>query len=213
MAPGIYAAAEILHKRGTLSSNSGCPPVVTVTNLSGKCRAANDAVLSFIQPGMHVFLVARWTYYQDKSPINREGPSLLKDKDSRISGVDESRLVLERGLKETIRVLQEKKAIPVIVGSGPEFYRDVADAAFVTRQDIKVDRKLVETRNLLSEKLLSSLSEDLDIPYVRVVPELCGMDACYGYRDGQPYFFDNDHLNTKGAELLSPVFVRSFTNN
>jgi peptidoglycan/LPS O-acetylase OafA/YrhL len=42
------------------------------------------------------------------------------------------------------------------------------------------------------------------------LPYLCSEGRCWGDRDGQPLYYDDDHLNERGAALLRPLFARMF---
>lgn len=43
------------------------------------------------------------------------------------------------------------------------------------------------------------------------LPYLCSDGRCWGDRDGMPLYYDDDHLNERGAALLRPLFARMFT--
>lgn len=42
------------------------------------------------------------------------------------------------------------------------------------------------------------------------VPYLCSDDRCWGDTDGLPVYYDDDHLNERGGELLVPMFQSIF---
>ncbi|MEJ5992179.1 acyltransferase family protein [Ramlibacter sp. PS3R-8] len=42
------------------------------------------------------------------------------------------------------------------------------------------------------------------------LPYLCSEGRCWGDRDGMPVYYDDDHLNERGAALLRPLFARMF---
>lgn len=44
-------------------------------------------------------------------------------------------------------------------------------------------------------------------------PYLCDQQACYGDRDGLPIYYDDDHLNERGGELLLPLFKEIFSKH
>lgn len=40
----------------------------------------------------------------------------------------------------------------------------------------------------------------------------CDDDACYGDKDGLPIYYDDNHLNERGGQLLTPMFKEVFLN-
>ena len=43
------------------------------------------------------------------------------------------------------------------------------------------------------------------------IPYLCDDKHCYGDKDGQPIYFDSDHLSKRGGTVLIPVFITVFS--
>lgn len=57
--------------------------------------------------------------------------------------------------------------------------------------------------------VLSALNEARDKCGIRLldpIPYLCHDDKCYGSRNGQSLFSDNNHLNERGRRILAPMF-------
>lgn len=72
---------------------------------------------------------------------------------------------------------------------------------------VSVTREYYEDRNMLANKLIDELELHCGIMPLEVADSFCDSDYCYGDIDGQPVYFDDDHLNTKGAMLILDTFM------
>ena len=43
------------------------------------------------------------------------------------------------------------------------------------------------------------------------LPYLCDEQYCYGDKEGLPIYYDDDHLNERGAQLLQPLLQSVFS--
>lgn len=67
---------------------------------------------------------------------------------------------------------------------------------------VSVTREYYEKRNIWANKLIDELEVRCGVVPLEVANYLCDKNHCYGDIDGQPVYFDDDHLNTKGANLF-----------
>ncbi len=61
---------------------------------------------------------------------------------------------------------------------------------------------IVETQNRAAERCGVKLLDPR--------PYLCSDGRCWGDEDGLPIYFDDDHLNERGGQLLVPLFRQIF---
>lgn len=61
-------------------------------------------------------------------------------------------------------------------------------------------------RNQATFRLLDKVAKQCDVTLLDPIPYLCDGERCYGDIDGLPMFYDDDHLNFSGADLLKPLF-------
>lgn len=67
---------------------------------------------------------------------------------------------------------------------------------------VSVTREYYEKRNIWANKLVDELEQHCGVVSLEIADYLCDEDYCYGDIDGQPVYFDDDHLNVKGARLF-----------
>lgn len=75
-------------------------------------------------------------------------------------------------------------------------------------QEKRVSVSLAEykERNEIALRLLDDVASKCNVTLLDPIPYLCDAERCYGDVDGLPIFFDDDHLNMRGADLLKPLF-------
>ena len=202
IAPAIDKASHEIRKSGFLSSNSGCPPLVNASGLDENCSVYNKYILENLNPGMTVFLSARWNYYVKKSKINHEGfPSL------HLASEERSMDVLKNSLIDTIAAIRDKGARPVIIRPEVEFYKDVPEFFFLTGLGISVSRTELEENNRDVNAIIDFISSEHGVSSINVLDLLCDADACDSVVDKEPLYIDNDHLSSIGASKLSTLFI------
>lgn len=86
-----------------------------------------------------------------------------------------------------------------------EYVRQKAPYAIVKGQDIYITQQQHLTRSRPSLLLQDQAQKDCGVNVVDVTEgTLCQNGLCYGLKDGEVYYFDDDHLNIKGSRFVSP---------
>ena len=211
---GIGQAAKGSNKSGYLASFSGCPPLLDIKLARDKkpykCKHANQAILSSIKAGDIVFLVARWTYYTHKSPINKEGPTWINDAYSHDISEAENFRVLSIYLDKTIQSIKDIGAVPIVVDVVPEFPRSVPEMFFLFGKDVMVSKDLFLEGRKDTSSILKNISVRNGVEYIDPSSILCEHSACFANRGEDIYYLDNDHVNLQGAIKLAPLFEPYF---
>ena len=171
MTPAIVNSAKRNGQfSGFLSSNSGCLPLIGVQLIHPKdneiCTKINETVLANIHPGMTVFLVARWTYYTNRSSITKEGPVWIKDSLSFERSENENHKVLQRGLIRTVQYLQDRGTSVVLVNTVPEFPKNVPDTYWRFDKNVSVTRKKYDQRVKKITPIMQNIEEKFNIIYI-----------------------------------------------
>jgi hypothetical protein len=214
MAPAIIDAAKEYNISGFLSANSGCPPLIDTQlynkSENQKCVAANTATFDNIGHDVTVFLVARWGYYLDRSPITKEGPAWLKDKTSTKRGVNENYHSLEHGLVKTIKALKDKKNRIILIDTVPEFPKDPAIMMWQFNQATTLPIEDYANWHRPVTNLLQRISNQTDIKFIEPSNIFCDENECTASTATETYFRDNDHISRAGAKKLVPLYKEFF---
>jgi hypothetical protein len=73
---------------------------------------------------------------------------------------------------------------------------------------VSVTREYYESRNETANKMIDELADRCGVVPLEVAEYFCDDEHCYGDIDWQPIYFDDDHLNTKGALLLKDEVLK-----
>lgn len=69
-----------------------------------------------------------------------------------------------------------------------------------------------QERNRVALRLLNDVSNKCNVNLLDPVPYLCDGERCYGDLDGLPIYYDDDHLNMRGSDLLQDMFEGALLN-
>ncbi len=72
-------------------------------------------------------------------------------------------------------------------------------------QEISISRMQYDVRNQVPIAALKEAQKRCGVVLLDPTPYLCDTERCYGARDAQSYYFDDDHLSETGNELLIPM--------
>lgn len=98
----------------------------------------------------------------------------------------------------------------------PELSLDVPRAmgrALIRGEELRVSVSLEEYRNAHQRAWAAQdlAAEQCEIKLLDPLPYLCSDGHCWGDVDGLPIYYDDDHLNERGGELLVPLFRQILT--
>lgn len=98
----------------------------------------------------------------------------------------------------------------------PELSLDVPRAmgrALIRGEELRVSVSLEEYRNAHQRAWAAQdlAAEQCGIKLLDPLPYLCSDGHCWGDVDGLPIYYDDDHLNERGGELLVPLFRQILT--
>ncbi|HEV8391445.1 MAG TPA: acyltransferase family protein [Dongiaceae bacterium] len=194
----VYALGEIAarHNESVMQlTYSACPPSLGMDiRIRPNCRDYNDKVAQFLAQDRSVktvFLVSRyenyrWAAAEFSAGIRRSVAALL-----------------EAG-KRVVLVYP----IPTASVSIPRTLARYA-ASGADLNSFTIDEAAFLRRNSYAFQLLDSFTE-ANVVHVFPHKQLCHDDACVVYANGAPLYFDQQHLNIKGAEYLAPLFESLF---
>lgn len=117
---------------------------------------------------------------------------------------------MREGILETVCELSKSRDV-YIVRPIPEMGFNVPSSMgrsmifdLFTRVSVTIEQ--YNERNSASLKTLDLAAEKCGAKILDPVPYLCGQDRCWGDVGGLPIYFDDDHLNERGSQILVPMF-------
>lgn len=77
---------------------------------------------------------------------------------------------------------------------------------------VTLSRADYEARNGFVWSVQDRAREACGVQILDPLPYLCDEEQCYGGREGQAYYADDNHLNAAGSRLLAPMFAEVFAD-
>lgn len=200
---------------------AGCPPIIMVDRMYGRkrCDEYAKSALNYILRNEKEFstliIGARFAAYVNgnTSHLGRSEGGLhqyIVD----IENPKKTRINAFRSrLSETLAILSETELKVVILGGIPEFgeaiprqiFRDsIFSEKLSSYEDISISVDYVNDRLKGIDDFIISESEKYQNFYFYDPKEiLCDDLKCWASKKNQPLYFDNDHLNDIGVEIVS----------
>lgn len=205
-------------------TQSGCPTIshIQVTGKdSSRCHGFLTPRLNKISeyPGTPVLVANRFSAHflgPNEEADRIESPGLyLTQPYTKFSDIyiDE----IYKGYVETLCTLAETNAV-YILKPIPELKLNVPNimgrSLLLRGEQKRVSVSLSEykERNQVTLRLLEQVASQCNVTLLDPVPYLCDGERCYGDLDRLPIFYDDDHLNMRGSDLLKPLFEKVLLN-
>tara|TARA_R110002049_G_scaffold185127_1_gene353349 strand:+ start:1044 stop:3038 length:1995 start_codon:yes stop_codon:yes gene_type:complete len=225
MMPGMDIAAQQAGQTGVFLGSAGCPSLINVQRFSNgsTCTADfSDRVISWLQeqPDIPVvFMAARWALYVEGTrPKGEAGTNLrlewTEEQTQNVSTFDSAALV-EYSLRETIsRILSMDRQV-VLIGPVPEIGRRVPES--LARADLfrqvsvpSLTRSAHDARIARAETMLRRFADiSQHVHYISLSNLFCDAQSCrLLLENGQPLYFDGNHLSQTGAKALIPQGIQ-----
>ncbi len=221
--PTIGEVAAAAGRNGLNFTSNGCAPILNVSrpvrDLRGECPAFNGKVLSILRehPELEtIVIVARWARHGEGTPYGEESRSalFLATADALAETVEENRIIYRRELFNTLEQLMPLNRNIVIVGPIPEMGVDVpivlAKATWREQpKDLSVSIDAYLARQAFVNDTFEQAADRFNIHYHDPSPYFCQDNRCADVtQDGLPLYFDNNHVASRGAQRLTPLFER-----
>lgn len=197
---------------------NACPLAVGIysKNESHKCPVFLDWVLKEskkLPSDVPIVLVNRFSLYLNGP--NEIDPSLEKlvsqftSEGGDIKSVGYSNRMREGIVKAVCELAKDRdvyivKPIPELGFNVPASMGRSMIFDVPTRVSVTMDQ--YNKRNAFALKTLDLAAEQCGAKILDPIPYLCDEGGCWGDANGLPVYFDDDHLNERGSELLIPMF-------
>jgi len=210
---GIVKELARTQHGAALITRAGCPPLFGVT-LYGRakkesCETSAAQVLAKLADGSvyRVILAARWAFYAEGDRLPEEGGQPIRLSPDEAGNHE----VFTRLLKDTVERLKPLVRQTILIGPIPEVDFPVGRAmarylAWGQLLPPATPRAAFERRQHHVFPVLAAIAQE---PSVRVLfPDrwLCDTRVCPYANDGQPLYYDTNHLNAFGERRLEQMF-------
>ncbi|MBO9546541.1 acyltransferase family protein [Caulobacter sp.] len=200
-------------------ARGGCPPLVgvsvrTMYRFKLECEAAADQVLDRITADKRLKLLvlsARWPLYRDAPPFyDVNSPRVTMEADGK-------RARLSGALGRTLRAIAQRRPdlrvlivgpVPELTLGAPECLGQSAQLGLDRARCASVDAELPLSRAGPAEDAIRAAIQDRrGVTAVFPSQTLCVHGRCLSMMDGEPIYFDDDHLSASGARRLVPAWL------
>lgn len=199
---------------------NACPLASGIQNSSGK-HECNDFLIWAIKEakslpdGVPIVLVNRFSaYLYGPNEVDRHLMKLVSQ--FQINGADfggdKYADNVRKGIVETVCELSRSRPV-YIVRPVPEQGFNVPvsmgrSMIFHIPSRVSVAKDQYYERNAFALETLDLAAEKCGAKILDPVPYLCSEKSCWGDKDGLPIYFDDDHLNERGSQILVPMFKK-----
>lgn len=213
-AEGVDAAAWDADRPGLLMWRAGCPPLFGVDKRESyatpaqdaACRAANDQIARALTELdlKDILLIGRWSYYAHGRGVGRDVENTIALSPS-----------FEDAVRPTLDQMAQAGVSVHVLRQVPEIPN--YDSRMMARALAhgRVDAEGVRAQTTIQEHQALSRAAAGESPWQNVShiaswldpwPDLCAEDTCQALPDGQPFYFDNNHVTNTAARAMSDIF-------
>ena len=216
---GIDTAAWEAERPGLLIWRAGCPPLFGIEKRESyatpaqdaECTAANAQLAQAIEAvGFDdILLIGRWSYYADGRGVGRDEENTITVTPTFADAVPPTLDALA-ATGADLHVLRQVPEVP--------FYDSRSAARALAHGRTDVDRTFavpqVEAlaRSKGGEAPWRVAAEAGRLSFIDPWPALCVDGTCAALPDGQPYYFDNNHVTNAAALALRGLFAPVMAN-
>lgn len=217
-------AARIESGNGvSLFGKKGCPTLTHAKRDGYECDDFNSWMLnatSKIPSNVPAVIVNRTTSYvyglmANESPKNLVSvPIVYFDKKVDAATLDFQEKFRSDLISTACRLAQAREVF--LVRPIPEMGVDVPRSMSLSllfggkNSDVSVSLAAYHKRHAFIWEAQDEAVRSCGVKILDPLPFLCDGDQCWGSKDGQPLYFDDDHLNEFGNKLLIPMFRQVF---
>jgi peptidoglycan/LPS O-acetylase OafA/YrhL len=221
MASAVDFAARSTGVKGLQLTTAACPPLletdVVLRHRLTDCRERNEAAFRLLKKHgiRHVIMGAEWEWYADGEGIGfgTSWPVALRANGSTRQD-QKGPLALQEALKSTIERLRAENIDVTVLGPIPIIGWNVPEViATLEWRGVRPPDGLTLDEFMNQQRTIFPIMKVLEQEGVRVVypgAYLCA-SICFLRLDDEILYKDGEHLTTRGAALLQPLFVRLFS--
>lgn len=215
-AQSTAAAVQMENKGAALSwARGGCPTLQNFEmrdkELETKCQGFNSEKMEVLEKsylGLPVILFSRAALYSDQSRGNSykvyfDGNAQQDSQSFAEAYVAEYvSTVCKISENHPVYIVRPIPEMPFSVYKGLNLHKRV----FQKNSDIRVPLHEYEKRNFFANEVIDVAAKKCNAKILDPTPYLCPEGQCLGSKDGEPLYFDDNHLVDAGNDLLRGLF-------
>ncbi|WP_107850592.1 acyltransferase family protein [Oceanimonas marisflavi] len=175
-----------------LSKEKSDTPVFIINRTSGYIEGPNepDRSLEIENPNRYI-----------TSPHEKRDDEFYNEITQGI--IETACLIAESNPTFMLRPIPELKInVPKTMGSNLLLYGNPSRVSIDINEYYDRNKRAIEAQN--------TAAKNCGIKILDPLPYLCDEHFCYGDNGGKPIYYDDDHLNERGGQLLMPIFEEVF---
>jgi peptidoglycan/LPS O-acetylase OafA/YrhL len=214
-AESTAAAVQMNNPHAALSwSRGGCPQLQNFEmhdkDLQAKCQAFNHEKLQILKDsykGVPVVLFSRAALYSDPGRGNSYRIHFPDSPKGESAFIDEyvaeySKTVCEIAQNHPVYIVRPIPEMPFSVYKG----LNLTQRIFQQTDDISVPLVDYQKRNRIANFTIEAAAKQCNATVIDPTPSLCPDGNCMGSLNGEPLYFDDNHLVDAGNQLLKGAF-------
>ncbi len=214
IAPAFFNLSNKYNKNGYLLTSSGCPPILSVENndpvYEYNCSEQNNAFLNLLirENIKKVYIVSSWKVLSNKFDEI--------ESTTEYPGYSEFYPNLKfAALAKTLDTLKEA-AIDIYILQNVPTAKKEPPIMLALQEKYNIENKyaidIEDYENDLNNGIgaFQEIYKGDGIHYIDPRPLLCNDEVCHTELDGGSLYYNKSHISAYGAELLEPLFERSF---
>ena len=239
LVPGLDNSAKDFQISGYNFTHISCFPsfggiyYLPFDEVQSKCAKVRRNIKKILDQGdmpSLVFISARWALSIEKDRFNNmEGGEedgsqanlFIPSSENLVYGYEEA---IEIDLFKTITVLKESNVMPVLLGQIPEVGWDplwiltkqqlFSNEDFKDKDFLSTSYQVFKERNKNANRILNIISDKKKVPLFLPETIFCNLqisdDRCITHINGEPLYYDDDHVSIKGANMIAKDLLRNF---
>ena len=216
---GAVASSSEKHNGHVLSwTSSGCPTVMGIQSQAEQSYNCSRQIQRFLAEVQRfpsdtpVIVVNRLNAYLHGNNESQDGqPKTYVHTPYSSYSREIFQKEIIRGYEQAICQLSKSRPVYVLQPI-PEMGKNVLNEelkySMILHQglEVKISKLNHLQRSQLSMNINSQLAQQCGVKLLNPLPYLCNDKQCFGSQNNVPYYFDDDHLNLRGARRLMPLF-------
>ena len=221
----LLQQAQQRRQRLLLLAMSGCPTIFEVKYAAAakkptlKCAKFNQQAFDILKqyPNTPVVIVNRLNYAifgANETKKNSGQPLIYLNRESTDANHPDFQTEIKRGIQTTVCAITASHPV-FLTHPIPEMGFNVpkkllTQQSFGNHAEVSIDASVYLQRSRYVINTLNDVASTCGAHILKPQDYLCNASYCFGSKSGRALYFDDDHLNHAGNQLLSPMFAVVF---